>query len=95
MLKKLALPVFLAAIALGSAGAAQATVAAPGSAAGLRGHDQTITTVRWVCGPRRCVWKPNYRGAAVLPPYARGWAPPVRPACVYELRRRHWVLVCP
>lgn len=95
MLKKLALSALLGAIALGSVGLANAAVVGPGSASGLRGQDRTVTTVRWVCGPRRCVWNPNYRGAAVLPPYARGWGAPARPNCVYERRRGRWILVCP
>jgi hypothetical protein len=95
MLKRLALSAFLGAIALGSIGLANAAVVGPGSASGLRSQDQTITTVRWVCGPRRCMWEPNYRGTVVVPRFARRWGPPVRPTCFYERRRRHWILVCP
>lgn len=51
--------------------------------------------VRWVCGPWRCAWRPNWNYWYV-PPYARGWGPPVRPGCFW---RRGWgggwVHVCP
>ena len=32
-----------------------------------------VTDVRWVCGPYRCAWIPNYRGRVVVYPHMRGW----------------------
>lgn len=51
--------------------------------------------VRWVCGPWRCAWRPNWNYWYV-PPYARAWGPPVNPGCYW--RRTWgggWVHVCP
>jgi hypothetical protein len=81
---------------------AEAGVATPGlatpSAAALDIVAPTTAlteTVRWVCGPFRCFWRPNWNNWYV-PPYARGWGPPLRPNCFW---RRGWgggwVHVCP
>jgi hypothetical protein len=48
--------------------------------------------VAWVCGPRRCSWRPGWRG--FVPAFAV-WGPPRVVGCVYELRRRGWIEVCP
>jgi hypothetical protein len=52
-----------------------------------------LNQVHWVCGPRRCVWKPDYRGEIAV--FARGWPAPKRPNCFWEKRPRGWVHVCP
>ena len=85
-----------------ASGTAEAGVAAPGlatpsaAAADLLAPATGLTeTVRWVCGPFRCFWRPNWNNWYV-PPYARGWGPPLRPNCFW---RRGWgggwVHVCP
>lgn len=60
---------------LGVAGAAQAMPAAGDPAAGLAAQSSPVEQVRWVCGPYRCRWVPNY-GIYGPRPY---WGP-----------RRHW-----
>jgi hypothetical protein len=72
---------------------AHAAVSGPGSAAAIAGaSDPVTTTVAWVCGPFRCVWRPGWRG--VVPRFAI-WGPPRIPGCFYERRRGHWVEICP
>ncbi|MCK0206981.1 hypothetical protein MWN33_02930 [Starkeya koreensis] len=83
-----------------ASGGAEAAVASPTLGAAVPALPGTASTlpvenVRWVCGPWRCVWRPNWNYWYV-PPYARGWGPPVRPGCFW---RRNWggawVHVCP
>jgi hypothetical protein len=93
MIRKLAFVALLGTLAC--AGSANAAVVGPGSAPALGTAHPTVTPVRWVCTRNRCVWRPNYAGVVVVPPYARGWGPPRRATCFYERRRRHWILVCP
>lgn len=50
--------------------------------------------VRWVCGPFRCFWRPNFNYWYV-PPYARGWGPPVAPNCFWRRGWGGWTHVCP
>ncbi|WP_051661060.1 hypothetical protein [Bosea sp. 117] len=51
--------------------------------------------VRWICGPYRCAWRPNYRGVYVVPGYARYWGPPRRPGCYWTRGPAgRWVQVC-
>jgi hypothetical protein len=52
----------------------------------------SATPVAWVCGPRRCVWRPGWRG--FVPRWVI-WGPPHIVGCFYERRRRGWVEVCP
>lgn len=95
----LALAAFVV-VGVGS-GSAQAGVALPSLAAPSAALDSIgapapqAENVRWICGPWRCFWRPNWRNWYV-PPYARGWGPPVRPTCYW---RRGWgggwVHVCP
>jgi hypothetical protein len=66
------------------------------SLGGAASKISTITPVRWVCGPYRCAWIPNYTGAVVVHPYMRRWGPPPRPHCNYVRGPRgRWALVCP
>ncbi|WP_454683711.1 hypothetical protein [Ancylobacter moscoviensis] len=86
-------------LATGSGGTAQASVAmrALGSPALSLQQDvpPLAENVRWVCGPWRCVWRPNWRYWYV-PPYARAWGPPVRPTCYWSRPwGGGWVHVCP
>lgn len=83
----------LAAPAL-TGGAAQAAVATP--ALGAAPTLAPVTeTVRWVCGPWRCAWRPNFRYWYV-PPYARAWGPPVAPGCFWRRNGwNNWVHICP
>lgn len=73
---------------------AEAAVAMPalGTAPTLAAEAETV---RWVCGPWRCSWRPNWNNWYV-PPYARAWGPPVAPNCYW---RRNWggawVHICP
>jgi hypothetical protein len=50
------------------------------------------TSIAWVCGPRRCVWRPGWHG--FVPRWAV-WGPPRLPGCFYEKRPIGWVEVCP
>ena len=85
----------VAALLFGFNAAAEATIASPLSGATM-GEHSIVTPVRWVCGPRRCAYIPNYAGRVVVRPYMRGWAPPPRPHCNYVRGPRgRWALVCP
>jgi len=58
-----------------STGAASAMTIGPAPAADVAAH---IDQVRWVCGPYRCWWRPNYYGygPGVYGPgwgWHRGW----------------------
>lgn len=89
--------VFAAALAFvaftaGGLGSAEAGVATPGlatpaaAAVDVLAPSASLTEhVNWVCGPFRCFWRPNY--SWYVPPYARGWGPPLRPNCYW---RRGW-----
>ena len=88
MLKSSIVAVVLATAVLSPADAA---VSGPGAAAALVGTSDSTTTVAWFCGPRRCVWRPGWRG--VVPRWAI-WGPPRLPGCFYERRRIGWVEVC-
>jgi hypothetical protein len=70
---------------------AGAVVLGPETASALAGNATSAIQVAWVCGPRRCVWRPGWRGP--VPRFAI-WGPPRLPGCVYELRRRAWVEIC-
>ncbi|MDQ0511264.1 hypothetical protein [Ancylobacter amanitiformis] len=100
--KSLRKSLFAAALALAALGVtgmagtpAQAGVAGPVLGTALPAAAPLTENVRWVCGPWRCAWRPNYTNWYV-PPYARAWGPPVRPDCFW---RRNWggawVHVCP
>jgi hypothetical protein len=55
-----------------------------------------LTDVRWVCGPYRCAWIPNYRGKVVVYPHMRGWVRPRSPHCYYARGIfGGWTLICP
>ncbi|MCB4769900.1 hypothetical protein LGR54_14875 [Ancylobacter sp. Lp-2] len=88
---------FALAAALGLAAPAQAGVATPALAAAPAAATLPgIEPVRWACGPWRCVWRPNYPAGWYVPPYARGWGPPVRPACYWHRGwGGGWVHTCP
>ncbi|WP_428032327.1 hypothetical protein [Ancylobacter sp.] len=78
------------------AGVAMPSLSAPAAAADIAAPSAALTeNVRWVCGPFRCFWRPNWNNWYV-PPYARGWGPPLRPNCFW---RRGWgggwAHVCP
>lgn len=79
-----------------AAGVAVPSLAAPAAAVDLVAPPAPLAeNVRWVCGPWRCFWRPNWTHWYV-PPYARAWGPPVRPNCYW--RRTWggaWVHVCP
>jgi hypothetical protein len=69
---------------------ANAAVSGPVTAGVIGTRDMAIPAA-WVCGPRRCVWRPGWRG--FVPRFAI-WGPPRLPGCFYEKRRRGWVEVC-
>lgn len=57
-----------AALAVGALTLGALTLGAPaasampmGYAPAARGMDMQIDAVRWVCGPYRCHWRPDYR----------------------------------
>jgi hypothetical protein len=54
-----------------------------------------VTDVRWVCGPYRCAWIPNYRGRVVVYPHMRAWVRPPSPHCYYHHGLFRWELICP
>jgi hypothetical protein len=69
-----------------------AAVVSPQAAAVMADVPEAAESVAWVCGPRRCVWRPGWRG--VVPRWAV-WGPPRLPGCFYERRSVGWVEVCP
>jgi len=73
---------------------AHATGANP-SLGGVAANISGVTDVRWVCGPYRCAWIPNYRGRVVVYPHMRGWVRPLSPHCYYERGPFGWHLYCP
>ncbi|MCS0502291.1 hypothetical protein [Ancylobacter mangrovi] len=89
-------------VAAGTADRADAALATPALAAPAAATSLLDTPaplaepVHWVCGPWRCVWRPNYPAYWYVPRYARGWGPPVRPNCYWTRRwGGAWVHVCP
>ncbi len=60
-----------AALALGALtlGAPAASAVPMGVAPAMSGTQ--IDTVRWVCGPYRCYWRPNHRHPRHYRPYGR------------------------
>lgn len=78
----LAAGIALGASTLGASGASAAPVLDPGVAQAA-GAAANVDNVRWVCGPYRCVWRPNYyRPYGVYRPYGA-----YRP---YYGPRRYW-----
>ena len=73
---------------------AQATVADP-SLGIAAAKNSGVTDVRWLCGPYRCAWIPNYRGRVVVYPQMRGWVAPPSPHCIYERTIFGWRRICP
>lgn len=75
-------------------GPANAAVSGPQGAGTITETEtsESATKVAWVCGPRRCVWRPRWRG--FVPRWAI-WGPPRVVGCFYERRRRGWVEICP
>lgn len=53
------------------------------------------TKVRWVCGPYKCAWIPNYAGPVVVYPHMRYWGAPPYPHCYYRRTLFGWKLTCP
>ena len=82
----------LATAFMGFAQVAQANVATTALGAAKAHQKSSLVDVRWVCGPRRCAWLPNYRGPVVVTP--RRWGPPPAPHCHYVRGPYRWVLVC-
>jgi hypothetical protein len=70
---------------------AQARIAAPA----ISPPAAVLSEVRWVCGPERCYWRPNYAGQIVVFPWMIGWGVPPNPRCFYEKRQGEWRLNCP
>jgi hypothetical protein len=89
MWKTLTLAGIVLTISLGNGSAA---VVAPQAAAVVADVPEAAISVAWVCGPRRCVWRPGWHG--VVPRFAV-WGPPRVLGCFYERRRVGWVEVCP
>jgi hypothetical protein len=52
------------------------------SLSGATQQSSEIRNAAWQCGPRRCVWVPNYRGP--IPDYARAWGAPTLPHCYWK-----------
>jgi hypothetical protein len=72
---------------------AEAAIASPALAAAAATLAPDVTSVRWVCGPLRCVWRPGHRGP--LHPWASGWGAPRHANCVWErVRGGPWVEIC-
>jgi hypothetical protein len=95
MLKRSILCGLTAASLFGLTAAADAAVGKLSFGAAAAGST-AITPVRWVCGPYRCAYIPNYAGPVVVHPYMRRWGPPPRPHCNYVRGPRgRWALVCP
>jgi hypothetical protein len=72
---------------------ADAVVSGPQGSSSMIGVFDGATEVAWVCGPRRCVWRPGWRVG--LAPRLVIWGPPRLPGCFYEKRGRVWIEVCP
>src|ERR1700710_442540 len=70
-----------------------AAVSGPRAATAITGIFESATPITWVCGPRRCVWRPRWHG--FVPRWAVVWGPPRLPGCFYERRPIGWVEVCP
>ena len=86
----------LAAVALGVGMNAGAKAATANSSLGAAAAEMsTVTDVRWVCGPYRCAWIPNYAGPVVVYPHMRYWGPPPYPHCYYRRTLFGWKLTCP
>ncbi len=86
----------LAAVALSVGMNAGAKAATANSSLGAAAAEMsTVTDVRWVCGPYRCAWIPQYPGPVVVRPYMRAWGPPPGPHCNYVRGPRGWALICP
>ncbi len=80
------------ALLLGINVGAEAAVVGPSS---VTAPASATIPVRWVCGPYRCAYIPNYAGPIVVHRYMRGWAPPPSPHCNYVRGRRgRWALIC-
>jgi hypothetical protein len=89
MLKSLAIAgIFVVALSA----AASAAVSGPQGVGTMTETSDGGSPVAWMCGPRRCVWRPGWRG--VVPRWAV-WGPPRIVGCFYERRRRLWIEVCP
>jgi hypothetical protein len=72
---------------------AQAAVSTPAAVRAAESSPAQATTVHWVCGEFRCVWRPNHRGP--IHPWAAGWGPPRRGGCIWErVRGGPWLEVC-
>ena len=74
-----------------NAHAAAANPSLGGAAASLTG----VTDVRWVCGPYKCAWIPNYAGPVVVYPHMRYWGAPPYPHCYYRRGLFGWRMSCP
>ena len=83
-----------AALIVGVKATAEAAVANP-SLRATADEMSIVTDVRWVCGPYRCAYIPNYPGPVVVRPYMRPWGPPPGPHCNYVRGPRGWALICP
>jgi hypothetical protein len=95
MLKRLILCGLTAAILFGLNAVVDAAVGNLSLGAAMT-KNPAVTPVRWVCGPYRCAYVPNYAGPVVVHPYMRRWAPPPSPHCNYVRGPRgRWALVCP
>jgi hypothetical protein len=95
MLKRSILCGLTAAMLFGLNAAADAAVGNPLLGVAMA-KSPAITSVRWVCGPYRCAYVPNYAGRVVVHPYMRRWTPPPSPHCNYVRGPRgRWALVCP
>ena len=71
---------------------ANAAVSGPQGARLMTETSDSAVPIAWVCGPRRCVWRPGWRGFV---PRWVVWGPPRLPGCFYERRRRVWIEICP
>ena len=71
---KLSLAAVTLAIGL-QAGVAQAGFNGSALAQAAAGQATVVDTVRWVCGPNKCVWNPNYKGRLALHSWAVWGAP--------------------
>jgi hypothetical protein len=48
-----------------------AAVSGPRAATAITGIFESATPITWVCGPRRCVWRPRWHG--FVPRWAVAW----------------------